>query len=188
MTIKEFVDIVWSSELAQATILLIVTTIVGRLLTSKGRLLWAISYQHHYSMKRFDDSGVFPVRTQQIWFQNWGREPLEDIEIILNFPPQHYEIWSPRAFDSSLLPDGRLVIRIPNIAGKEMFTLSMLDTFNELPVILNVRSKSGLGRRIDMAPQLVLPRWAIFLLWSLIVLGATTALFIFIEAVGILLN
>ncbi|MFT6649929.1 hypothetical protein [Pseudophaeobacter arcticus] len=169
-----------SSDFVQAVAVVILTALVGRLFTAKGRLIWSVSHQYHYSMPRIDEKGRFPVRTQQIWIRNYGRAPLEDIEILLNYPPQHLEIWAPREYETKTITDNRLIVKVPNLAGNEFFTISMLDTFGELPAILSVRSKSGLSTFFNMAPQIQFSPWIKYLIWALIIVGAGTILYFII--------
>lgn len=167
----------------QAILLAVLTGFAGRLLAARGKLIWSVSHQHFYAMPRLDGDGSFPVRTQQIWFQNAGRASIEGVEIVLNWRPQHFEIWNPRQFTSSTLPDGRLIISIPNLSGYETFTLSMIDTFKDLPIVLNIRWKDGVGKVIDMTPQRVWPAWALWFWAAIIVVGITTILFGLLQSV-----
>ncbi len=72
-----------SNGLLQAVIIAIISAVIARLVTPKGRLVWSTSHQHYYSMRSLE-GGSFPVRTQQLWFQNVGRAPIEDVELVLN--------------------------------------------------------------------------------------------------------
>ncbi|SIT81902.1 hypothetical protein SAMN05421849_1574 [Pontibaca methylaminivorans] len=166
-----------NTGLGQALIIAVFTAIAGRLLTARGKLIWSVSHQHQYQMPNLGGDGRFPVLTQQIWFQNSGRASIEDLEIVLNYPPQHFEIWSPRQYTTSNLSDGRLVISIPNLSGHEVFTLSMIDTIRELPYVLNVRWKHGMGKTIQMIPQRVWPPILLWCLAFLMLIGATAVLY-----------
>lgn len=181
----EWISGVLDSGFWQAILLAIGTSLVARAFTARGKLLWSVSHQHIYSMPRLDDEGRFPVRTQQIWFRNAGRASIEAIEIILNWQPQHFEIWNPRQFSTTTLPDGRLVISLPNLSGQEGFTLSLIDTFNDLPMVLNVRWKGGMGKNIPMMPQRVWPSWFNWISLIVSILGATTVLYVSLQ-IGLL--
>jgi hypothetical protein len=146
------------SGLVQAILIAIATALLARFFQPKGKLIWSTSHQHYYSMRNLD-GGHFPVRTQQLWVQNVGKAAIEGVEIILNYPPQHLEVWSPRAYDQQVLEDRRLVLTFPYLASNEFFTVSMLDTISDIPVVLSTRSKSGLGKQIEMGPQRLYPRW-----------------------------
>lgn len=170
-----------TSGLTQAIVLMLITALVGRFATARSKLLWAVSHQHFYRMPRLDDGGSFPVITQQIWFQNAGRLPAEDIEIVFNWKPQHLEIWPPRSYQSGALPDGRFGITVPYLTGAEVMTVSMIDTIREMPVIVSVRSKSGLGNMVAMAPQRVWPGWMTFTAAALMLTGLTTLFYLLLQ-------
>lgn len=171
------------SNFGQAALLAVVTALVGRWLTARGRLVWAVSHQHWYRMPRLDQDGTFPVITQQIWFQNVGRAAIDAVEIVLNWRPQHFEIWSPRQFETSTLADGRFVLQIPSLAGQEHFTISMIDTVRELPAVINVRSKAGVARELPMAPQRIWPTWFLVLGWVVLFVGAVTVGYLLLQAI-----
>lgn len=166
--------------LLQAIIIALVSALVARLFTPRGRLVWSTSHQHFYSIRNLE-GGNFPVRTQQLWFQNTGRAAIDDVEIILNYEPQHLEVWNPRAYTKAKLDDGRLVLTFPYLAAREYFTISMLDTIGDLPVLLMARSKSGLGKQINMGPQQIFPRWVSMVLWAFIFFGFSSMLWFAIQ-------
>lgn len=167
----------FSSGIGQALTIAAITAIVGRTLTARGRLAWAVSHQHHYRMPRFGGDGFFPVRTQQIWFENTGRAPVEGIEIVLNWKPQHYEIWAPRKYGEAEIPDGRFALMVDSLSGGERFTLSMIDTINDLPGIMNIRTTSGAVKNLTMAPQRVWPNRILWPVGALILIGTTTVVY-----------
>lgn len=172
-----------NSNLAQTLLIAAITAVAARLFTARGRLLWSVSHAHLYLVPRIDADGAFPVRTQQIWFENAGRAAIEDVEIILNYPPQHLEIWDPRVFTRENLPDNRVALRFPNLAGREKFTISMIDTFSDLPRVVSVRWKNGTGRFFPMAPQRVWPRRVLYPLLALWLVGVTACVFVALQGI-----
>ncbi|WP_327437177.1 hypothetical protein, partial [Sinorhizobium meliloti] len=158
-TMLELVDQFIQSGIGQALIIAAITAAAGRFFTPRGKVIWAVSHQHHYRMPNLNDGGFFPVVTQQVWFQNVGRSAIQDIEIVLNWKPQHFEIWDPRKWDGEPLSDGRWVIRVPSLNAKEFFTVSMIDTVTDLPAVLNVRCLGGAATNVRMGPQRVFPMW-----------------------------
>lgn len=146
-----FYDIL-SSRFVQAVILTLITILITQIALAKGKLRWSLRHQHYYSVPNMGPNGTdLPIITQELWFNNTGRAAVEDIEIVLNWNPMHFEIWSPRQHDPGIDPNGRLIIKLPSLAPKEFFTVSLLDT-KELPALVNVRSKNSEGKRIDMMP------------------------------------
>lgn len=165
------------SQIAQALIIAAILGIFARILTPKGKLVWGVSHQHHYRMPKFGESGTFPVVTQQIWFQNLGRLSIDNIEIVLNWRPQHFEIWDPRHYEQAQTPDGRFVIKIPSLNKTEAFTVSMIDTINDLPAVINVRWNGGLGKMVRMGPQRVFPIWFNYLILILLFISIFSIIF-----------
>lgn len=173
----DFATNIIKSQTAQALIIAAVIGIFARIFTPKGKLVWGVSHQHHYRMPRLGESGTFPVVTQQIWFQNLGRLSIENVEIVLNWKPQHFEIWDPRSYEQALTPDGRFVIKIPSLNRTEAFTVSMIDTINDLPAVINVRWNGGLGRMVRMGPQRVFPLWFNYLILALLFISLVSIIF-----------
>lgn len=171
------------SGVGQALTIAAVTAIVARMFTPKGKLIWAVSHQHHYRMPSLGDGTTFPVVTQQIWFQNTGTSSIQDIEIVLNWKPQHFEIWDPRQWDKDSLPDGRFVLKVPSLYSQEFFTLSMIDTINELPIVLNVRWLGGRGKKVSMGPQRLFPMWFNWTALALIFAGIVSILYIALQVI-----
>ncbi len=169
------------SQIAQALIIAAIIGLFARIFTPKGKLVWGVSHQHHYRMPKFGESGTFPVVTQQIWFQNLGRLSIEDIEIVLNWKPQHFEIWDPRNWEQAQTPDGRFVIKIPSLNKTEFFTISMIDTINDLPGVINVRWKGGLGKIVKMGPQRVFPIWFNYFVLLLLFISLVSIMFFILQ-------
>jgi hypothetical protein len=181
--LTDLISSIVQSQLFHALMVALVTALIGRALTAPGRVVWAVSHQHYYRVPMVAEDGTFPIVTQQVWFQNVGRAPVHGVEIVLNWNPQHFEIWSPRKFSQSVLPDGRLVVSIPSLAGYEIFTLSMIDTFRDLPIVLNVRSEQGLGKQVPMMPQRIWPTWFLAILGAALLIGVTTVAYLALQGV-----
>lgn len=165
------------SGIGQALIIAVLTALVTRFFTPRGKVIWAVSHQHHYRVPNLNNGGFFPVVTQQVWFQNVGRSPIQELEIVLNWKPQHFEIWDPRKWDGEHLSDGRWVIRVPSLNAREFFTLSMIDTINDLPAVLNVRCMGGVSTNVQMGPQRLFPMWFNVMAASFMFIGIVASLY-----------
>jgi hypothetical protein len=111
----------------------------------KGRLVWSISHQHTFVVPV---PALQPVYTRDVWVQNTGRGSVTDVEVVLNYPPQDYEIWPQREFQVTRNPGGRLVIKVASLGAREFFTIVMLSVGAELPLVTNVRSSDGMARTV----------------------------------------
>jgi hypothetical protein len=123
------------------------------------------------------------VRTRQIWIQNVGRASINKVEVVLNYPPQHYEIWPQRQYNSVTNPVGNLIILVESLAATEYFTISMLDGTKDLPNVTNVRCTEGTAKHVPMGPQRILPRYAVEGGRILIIFGGFSAIYWLIRAV-----
>jgi hypothetical protein len=79
------------------------------------------------------------------------------------------------------MPDGRFALMVDSLSGRERFTLSMIDTINDLPGIMNVRTKSGEVRNLIMAPQRVWPNRILWLVAALLLIGITTVVYLALQ-------
>ncbi|KQR34064.1 hypothetical protein ASF91_09055 [Rhizobium sp. Leaf155] len=177
-----------SSQFAQAVFIAIFSVIVAQLLSAKGKLRWSVRHAHWYRLPAANSDGTdLNVVTQELWFNNTGRAAVEQVEIVLNWRPQHYELWSPRDFSQQMLPDGRLIIRIPTLAAKEWFSLSLIDT-KQLPPIVNVRSRNGEGREILMSPTRVFSQTINIVAAVMMLTGLATIIYALISVGKIVSN
>lgn len=177
----DFFRQIYLSPIGQAIIIAVVTAVIAKILAPRGSLLWAVSHQHFYKMPNIGGDGTFPVVTQQVWFQNTGRLPIEGVEIVLNWKPQHFEIWDPRDWEGGVLPDGRYVIRIKSLNPTEYFTVSMIDTINDLPRIISVRWRGGVGKNVQMGPQRIFPKHINLMILFIMFVGIVSILFIILR-------
>ncbi|AZO68936.1 MULTISPECIES: hypothetical protein [unclassified Mesorhizobium] len=176
--IKEF----FSSNIGQSLSIAGLIAIATQLLTARGRLGWSVTHQHFYQLPNPNGGANIPVRTQEIWVQNTGRAAIDGVEVTLNYQPQHYEIWSPRKFTPDILPNDRLALTFPSLAGKEFFRISIIDTRGvELPNVLSVRWGNGQGKRLPMRPMRVFPRSVLIAFACVSLIGTTTVFYFFLK-------
>lgn len=177
----QFVSDFIQSHIGQALIIAAVTSLVARLFTARGKLVWGVSHRHHYRVPNLADGSNFPVITQQVWFQNIGRSAITNLEIVLNWKPQHFEIWDPRSWEQASTPDGRHILKLPSLNAGEFFTLSMIETNNDLPNILSVRWLGGSGKQVKMGPARQFPMWFSYSLIGILLCGVTAIGFVLLQ-------
>jgi hypothetical protein len=155
----EIISIVISSKFAQTILLTLFTALVAQMALARGKLRWSLRHHHWYKLPgAAANNSDINIVTQDLWFHNIGRAAVEDIEIVFNWKPEHYEIWNPREHNNLTLPDGRFIVKIPTLTAKEFFSISLLDT-KELPRVVNVRSKNSGAKEIPMIPMRLFPMW-----------------------------
>ncbi|KQV32257.1 hypothetical protein ASC97_01275 [Rhizobium sp. Root1203] len=169
---------------------LLVTTagiILTQLISAKGKLRWSNRHAHVFLLPNAGPNGSqLIVHTKEIWVTNPGRSSVEDVEIVFNWRPQHFEIWDPRAFEPVDHPDGRFAIQVPNLAAKEFFSVSILSVGpGQLPDIVNIRSKDSVAKMIPLLPSRQYPNWFNLLGLVLLILGLATAVYAVLSVVAL---
>jgi hypothetical protein len=180
----DLVSQILASRLVQTLALTFITVAAAQLALAHGKLRWSLRHLHWYKLPGAAANGdALDVVTQELWFQNTGRAPVEDVEIVFNWKPQHYELWGPRAHSEALLADSRFILRLPSLAAKEFVALSLLDT-RELPAVVNVRSKNSNARQLPIIPVRQFPQWFYLAATLLMLLGLSTAIYLMLWIVS----
>jgi len=177
-TLVELVKEFFTSNIGQSLAIAAIIAIVTQLLTARGRLAWAVSHHYYYQLANPAGGAAIPVHTQEIWVQNVGRASIDNVEVTLNWKPQHLEIWSPRKYTEDQIANDRIVLTVPRLRGREFFRISMLESRQlpagaQLPDVLAVNWSGGEGRRVAMAPQRIYPKAVNWLGVLLFLVGAT---------------
>ena len=145
----------------RAVLLTIISSLIALFFAARGRLRWYQTGQYVYSMP-IEGQLNLTVHTKQIWIVNTGRASIKNIEIVLNFKPQHFEIWPPRNYTQKDHPGGtRESILIDNLAPREGFMLAMLESRQNIGLgeVNAVRSETDWGRQVAMHFARNYPVW-----------------------------
>ncbi|MDB5734393.1 MAG: hypothetical protein JWN16_1030 [Alphaproteobacteria bacterium] len=146
-------------------------TMLMRLFVGRGKIGWGISHQYVFTLQNTPPSPSLLVYTRQIWVQNIGRSVAEEIEIVFGFKPGHFEIWPQRQFNEIVTPSNSFILKFDNLNPREHFTIMIMQTASDPPMVTNVRWKGGVGRQVVMGPQQLFPRWFTTVLRVLIWFG-----------------
>jgi hypothetical protein len=117
------------------------------------------------------------VHTISYLIQNSSNETANKIELIFNWKPQYYNIWSPREHTTKLLDDGRYMLTFESLSPKEFFQCELLNVGSELPNLLTVRCNECVGRFIEMYPQPIVTNWLRRTIVVFIILGFVTSIY-----------
>jgi len=146
MTVTDF----FSDTYVQTAVLSLVSAIVAALFATRPRVVWSKAHQSSFRFKPNESEQPFYVHTSEIWIKNSGRAQAKQLEVVLNFRPQHYEIWTPRKCKEELLADDRLSLTFETLGPQDEFEISMLNTFGETPNVIEVRHEVGLAKEAEM--------------------------------------
>jgi hypothetical protein len=96
----------------------------------------------------------------QIFIQNVGRAIAKDVEITINFLPQHWHVFPPILQVVPNAQDIFLRFQTKMLNKREFFIISMFESRNvELPYVLAVRWKGGVAKQVPIGPRQKLPTW-----------------------------
>jgi len=115
--------------------------------------------------------------------QNVGRATVEDVELLLNFPPGHFDIWPQRQFTQEVTPNNNLILKFDNLNPREHFTVSVFQVTTQPPLMTNLRWRGGVGRQRLMAPQQVLPPWFLNLIRFVFLIGVFAVFYLLVRFV-----
>jgi hypothetical protein len=132
-----------------------------------------------------DESGapqrrLHAVRAASVFVHNGGREVADEIEIVFNWKPQHLNVWPQRQYSQTTNPESRFIMKLESLGPKEFLGIDLLSVDAELPELIQVRSRYGVGRRINMVPQELQPKWKIITALFLFFAGLAATLYVLI--------
>jgi hypothetical protein len=162
----------------------ILTWALNRYGKSKVNLL--VSQPHKFTFLVQDptlqDDGTFKdvqktVHTVSYLIQNASNETANKIELIFNWKPQYFNIWSPREHATKTLEDGRYMLTFESLSPKEYFQCELLNVGADLPNLLTVRCSECVGKFIEMYPQPIAKNWQRRTIAVFIILGFVTSIY-----------
>ncbi|MDE2165480.1 MAG: hypothetical protein KGJ66_03980 [Alphaproteobacteria bacterium] len=162
---------------------------IGYLFQARARLVWAHAHSFVFLLQAQGQAATpipqnFNVYTASVYIGNLGRRvSATEVEVTFNWEPPNYNIWPVRPYNVRHNPDGRFTLIFPNLAPQEQFQIELLSANNQLPSVLNVRSKECVGRRIQMRPMRAFPSWFNVTVVTLLILGIAAIFYVVIELI-----
>jgi hypothetical protein len=158
---------------------------VRRVLAARAKVKWGLThaffflipYQHPPQPPEALPPAPMPdlkVQVTTLVLQNVGRASAENIEIHLNYRPTHFEVWPTFDFSVSAGANGRFFIKLANLGDRERATIELMQIGAEVPRVIRVRTPIGEANQVPLDYNEVLPKWAQFVLFGIVLLGAFT--------------
>lgn len=162
---------IWKSIIS-VVITTVVTGVAGHFLIGKPKVKWGVSHGFAFNLrKETEDYETNLIYTQSLFIQNMGRKPAHEIEVHLNFPPEHFQTWPSFDYQTITTPQGQFVIKIGTLGKHEHLTIEMVQGRFELPRVLYVRTPEGPCLQMSIAPQPVAPTWLKLIVTALMLIG-----------------
>ncbi|WP_282262335.1 hypothetical protein [Stenotrophomonas sp. PS02301] len=118
------------------------------------------------------------LNVSSFYVRNTGKAPLTGIVIVLNFPPQSFNLWPPRPFDRETIAHNRIAISVSTLAPGEDLWFEMAAVQADVPSIISVRSKEAIARPIAMALLPIAPPWRIRTIQALSASGVVAVVYV----------
>lgn len=161
----------FSNTYVQTIILSLVSAAIATFFVSRPRLVWSKTHQNSFRLKSEKDERPLYINTSEIWVKNLGRSQARQVEVVLNFRPQHYQVWTPRKCKEEVLADDRLSLTFDTLGPNDELEISMLDSFADTPNVLEVRHEAGLANEEKMQTNIQPGRFTIVALSMVFLMG-----------------
>lgn len=146
MTLSDF----FSNTYVQTIVLAFASAVIAAVFASRPRVVWSKAHQSIFRPRVNQGDRPLYVYTSEIWVKNLGRAQAKQVEIVLNFRPTHFEVWTPRKCTEELLAEGHLTLTFETLGPHDEFEISMLNIEGETPRIIEVRHEAGLASQVEM--------------------------------------
>ena len=147
-------------------------------LRPKAKLVFWSPHNFRYRLGAAQNN--LEIQTDAWTIQNIGRAKTENVDFVFGEQPDHYQLQPSISHDTETLQNGNFLIRIPELAPKEVVTVQIL-SYTKLPQPLTIRSDAGLAQTIPIQFQRILPKWLAALLLLLMLIGLGTTMYWMIE-------
>ncbi|MFJ3044781.1 hypothetical protein ACIPEN_03015 [Herbaspirillum chlorophenolicum] len=164
----------------------IATFLYRKLDKPKSRLVWTIttSFAHQLIPPPQQPDGQNPplllVHTRAVSIFNDGKEPLTNVEVLLNGIPGNINVWPPRRFEKIVHDvDQRCTLVFDFLAPSEAVDIQLLSVENVvlnftsigIPSVMAVKAKEVLAVNVRYEPAIARPRWKVNLQFGLMIMG-----------------
>ena len=135
------------------------------------RLIWGTSHGFVFTVPQPNGAAAIPLYTKTFYVQNTGRESATDLEVHFSGKPEHFQVWPTFTCAADANPEGHYSIRFANLGPWEWLSIEALSANHQLPMLLRVRSRSGEGKEVSIAPRRIFPNWFNYTVAALMLLG-----------------
>ena len=174
----------WSAlfEIAKAVVLLFCGGLVTRFFERRAKL---VAYFEHVSAFNHTPPEGQPIQvfSHSVILRNAGKETATNVRIHHAVLPS-FQIWPQIVHQVEQLTDGSKDIVIPKLVPKEQITISYLYfpplTYDKTNA--GIKCDQGFAQQIAVALQPKASKLTMFFVWSVLIIGAVTSLYLIFEA------
>jgi len=132
--------------------------VIAHLLRPQAKFVWGTSHGFVFTVPapaNVQGAHQNLYYTGTVFLQNLGRGTAEDVEVVLNFRPQHFQVWPSLDYETTENPEHHFIIKIHNLGRREWTTIELLSLNAQTPETLRVRNPLGDAKRVNIAPMQV---------------------------------
>lgn len=179
-----FINTIWQQPNIKAAVISAIISVLlevsRRIIVPKARIVFGISFDHFFIIPQENGQNL-NIRVRRIVISNIGRAPADQLELILNFKPEHYDVWPP-IVDQTV--DGRFLKMTATSLGRgELLQVNMMDSRGELPMVVSCRSSGGTARLIPLVPQVLYSKTILRLVALAMIVGVLAIIFITVRLI-----
>jgi len=136
---------------------------------SRGRahqLAWGTRHQHVFVVQEpllgNDGEQIAAsqnVRTVSVVVHNQGKQPLTNVDLVLNYKPMYHNVWAPRVYEEQFDVDKRYTMKFASFAPNEWITIELLSINKDLPALVNLRSDQCVGKQMQISVRPSVNAW-----------------------------
>ena len=168
-----------------AFVLTLLTGLLDKALDASG-VKWGVLHGFSFSVPQTNGKmGNFHTGT--IFLQNSGRHPVNNIEVYLNYKPEHMQIWPPLIFEEKNTRENHHCIHINSLGRGEWLQIEMVSGIS-LPDVLRVRTPTGECKKVNWGPAPVYSKTQRLVAVSLLTFGFFNLVYYCILFIQALLN
>ncbi|MGI3163860.1 hypothetical protein [Pseudooceanicola sp. 200-1SW] len=154
---QELLASAWDSlgafqELVKAVLISVIAALAVGALRARVKIIWGSTSLNLHSFRLGADGGIANIATEKFFFQNVGRRPARELEVVFSTTPTSYNLWPPRDHEPRALENGTFVLKVPSVAPRELVIVDVIEIERKRVDVLSVNCPDVLATEVRFAP------------------------------------
>lgn len=124
------------------------------------------------------------IYVEKYFLQNMGRKAATNVEFVLSHYPTDVSVWQPREVEYKNVEKGNCLIKIPQIAPRELIVIDCLYVNREASWVTSVKCAESLGVEVPFWTLRRFPQWVYYCVSILLLLGVASVVQILLKLTG----
>ncbi|NNE87182.1 MAG: hypothetical protein HKN27_03820 [Silicimonas sp.] len=145
-------DIEPAKEFILSVLVTLLTTFLLWLFRARVNLTYGSASTNFHSFRLSPEGEQISVWTEKFYFQNIGRKPAREVEIVFNMIPTSYNMFPTRDHQVSQLGNGFFSIKVPSIAPNELVVIDIIDIGGRELNLQSVNCPDAIANEVKFLP------------------------------------